>query len=64
MSRIELSTGLKDILCFAAEQLTGSARRLFMAKDSSNNYLSSQVILLCAVELCSYTAARYDAIAN
>jgi len=32
MSRVELSAGLKDILCFAAEQLKGSARRLFMAK--------------------------------
>ena len=32
MSRIELSAGLKEILCFAAEQLKGSARRLFMAK--------------------------------
>jgi len=32
MARVELSAGLADILCFAAEQLKGSARRLFMAK--------------------------------
>ena len=32
MARVELSAGLKDVLCFAAEQLKGSARRLFMAK--------------------------------
>jgi len=32
MARVELSAGLKDILCFATEQLKGSARRLFMAK--------------------------------
>jgi hypothetical protein len=31
MSRVELSAGLEDILCFAAEQLKGSARRIFMA---------------------------------
>jgi hypothetical protein len=32
MAQIELSAGLKDTLCFAAEQLKGSARRVFMAK--------------------------------
>jgi hypothetical protein len=32
MARIELTAGLKNILGFAAEQLKGSARRLFMAK--------------------------------
>jgi hypothetical protein len=32
VARFELSAGLKDILCFAAEQLQGSVRRLFMAK--------------------------------
>lgn len=32
MGRLTLTTGLKDIFCFAAEQLKGSARRLFMAK--------------------------------
>lgn len=32
MARIELSAGLKDILRFAADNLKGSARRLFMSK--------------------------------
>ncbi|HEX7594621.1 MAG TPA: ISAzo13 family transposase [Anaerolineae bacterium] len=32
MGRLELTAGLKDLLGFAAEQLKGSTRRLFMAK--------------------------------
>lgn len=32
MARVELSAGFTEVLCFAAEQLNGSARRLFMAK--------------------------------
>jgi hypothetical protein len=32
MAQVELSVGLKDLFCFAAEQLKGSARRRFMAK--------------------------------
>ena len=32
MGLVQLPEGFKDVLCYAADQLKGSARRIFMAK--------------------------------